>query len=233
MITEKYNYKSLKRKNVNGKRHYLLEGDESYTPMPSVTTILSETKPEADKAALDEWRKNVGSITADAVTMEAANRGTRLHKYLEGYCLTDELAVPGTNPYAQQSNKMAEIIIEKGMSYVTEIWGIEVPLCYPEIYAGTTDLVGLHKQDEAIIDFKQTNKPKTLERVQDYYLQLAFYGMAHNEMYGSNIQKGVILMCSKDFQYQEFVIEGLQWKKTEQKVWKRLEEYYTIISKVQ
>ena len=125
--------------------------------MPSVTTILDKTKPPADKEALEQWRRNIGTQAADAITMEAANRGTRMHKYLEDYCINGEIATPGSNPYAKQANKMAGIIVERGMKYVGEIWGTEVPVCHPGIYAGTTDCVGIHAGYESIIDFKQTN----------------------------------------------------------------------------
>ena len=226
MITNKYDYKKLKRQNVNGKRHYLLEGSKEYSPMPSVTTVLDITKPEADRQALANWKKNVGKANAQAITTEAAGRGTRMHKYLEDYCITDELAQPGTNPYAKQANKMAGIIIERGMKNVDEIWGVEVPVCHPNIYAGTTDCVGIHRGDEAIIDFKQSNKPKKEEWVQDYYLQLTAYGEAHNALYGTNIRKGVIMMCTKDFLYQEFVINLDEFDMHRKRWWNRVEEYF-------
>jgi len=228
MITQKYDYKSLKRQNVNGKRHYLLEGSAEYAPMPSVTTVLDKTKPADDREALANWRKNVGAQRAQAITTEAASRGTRMHKYLEDYCITDELAIPGSNPYAKQANHMASIIIDKGMINVDEIWGTEVPVCHPNIYAGTTDCVGVHKGGEAIIDFKQTNKPKKEEWIQDYYLQLAAYGEAHNALYGTNIRKGVIMMCSKDFEYQEFIIDLEDFDKHRRRWWNRVEQYFEM-----
>jgi len=228
MITHKFDYKSIKRQNVNGKRHYLLEGADSYAPMPSVTTVLDRTKPREDREALERWKRNVGKANAQAITTEAAGRGTRMHKYLEDYCITDELAIPGTNPYAQQANKMAGIIIDKGLSKVDEIWGVEVAVAHPNIYAGTTDCVGVHAGSEAIIDFKQTNKPKKLEWVQDYFLQLTAYGEAHNALYGSNIRKGVIMMCSKDYEYQEFVIDLEEFDKHRKRWWARVEKYFEM-----
>ena len=226
MITQKFEYKKLKRQNVNGKRHYLLEGSDTYSPMPSVTTVLDITKPQEARDALAQWKRNVGKVQAQAITTEASGRGTRMHKYLENYCLTDELATPGSNPYAKQANKMAQIIIDKGLSKMDEIWGVEIPLCHPNIYAGTTDLAGVHEGDEAIIDFKQTNKPKKIEWVQDYFLQLAAYGEAHNALHGTNIRKGVIMMCSKDYEYQEFVINLEDFDAHRRKWWKRVEEYF-------
>lgn len=226
MITNKYNYKRLKRQNVNGKRHYLLENSDEYSPMPSVTTVLDKTKPQADRDALANWKKNVGAVRAKAISSEAAGRGTRMHKFLEEYCIDDAPSDAGTNPYSIQAHKMADIIIDKGMSKMDELWGVEIPLCHPNIYAGTTDLAGVHEGDEAIIDFKQTNKPKKEEWIQDYYLQLAAYAEAHNALHGTNIRKGVIMMCSKDFEYQEFVINLEDFDEHRKRWWKRVEEYF-------
>ncbi len=228
MIIQKYDYKKLKRQNVNGKRHYLIEGTKEYLPMPSVTTILSITKPQADKDALEQWRKNVGRVNAHAITTEAAGRGTRMHKYLEDYIKIGTIPVPGTNPYAIQANKMATIVVEKGMKNVDETWGVEVPLCHPDIYAGTTDCTGIHLGDEAIVDFKQTNKPKKEEWIGDYYLQLTAYGECHNALYGTDIRKGVIMMCSKDFEYQEFIIKNEEYDHYRKLWWHRVEEYFEM-----
>jgi genome maintenance exonuclease 1 len=122
---------------------------------------------------------------------------------------------------------MAHTIISQGLSNCPEFWGTEVSLYFPKIYAGTTDLVGLHNSDEAILDFKQTNKPKQESWITDYYLQLVAYAECHNEVYGTKIRKGVILMCSKDNQYQEFIVEGNEFDEWSDRWWKRVEEYYT------
>lgn len=225
MIIERFNYKDLSRKQVNGRRLYNTPDGDA---VPSVTTILDKTKPREVVEALANWRKAVGHQKAKEITHEAACRGTRMHKYLENYVNDGGvLATPGSNPYAKQANKMADQIVRNGMCHVDEIWGMEVSLYFPGIYAGTTDMVGVHHGDEAIMDFKQTNKPKTEERVQDYYIQLTAYAEAHNEVYGTNIRKGVILMCSKDYEYQEFILEGDRWDEYRKKWWVRVEEYYT------
>ena len=124
-------------------------------------------------------------------------------KYLEDYILNSELSKAGSNPVSQQSRKMAQEIVDNGLVNVNEFWGVEVPLYFPKIYAGTTDCVGLYEDGPAIIDFKQTNKPKKTEWIQDYFLQLAAYAEAHNEVHGTKITKGVILMCSAEFKFQK------------------------------
>lgn len=219
----KFNYLELKKETIDGSRKYV-------TPdgfrVPSVTTILDATKSEEKKQALREWRKRVGEQKAQQITTEAAGRGTRMHKWLENYIKQGTSGEPGTNPYSKQSHEMAQTIIERGLSNCQEFWGTEVSLYFPEIYAGTTDLVGVHNNSDAIMDHKQTNKPKKREWIDDYFLQLAAYANAHNELYGTKIRKGVIFMCSADNQYQEFIVEGLEFDHYTDEWYKRLEQYY-------
>ena len=223
-LITKFPYKEMKRETTTEGRKYVTPDGSK---LPSVTTILDATKPLEAKKALIEWRRRVGEAKAKEITAEAAGRGTRMHKYLENYVLKGETGEPGSNPYSQQSHTMAHTIISQGLSNCPEFWGAEVSLYFPKVYAGTTDLVGLHSGDEAILDFKQTTKPKKREWIEDYFLQLTAYANAHNEVYGTKIRKGVILMCSADNQYQEFIVEGNEFDEWSERWWKRVEEYYT------
>ena len=224
MIIDKYPYTELKKGNYNGSRKYITPTGEK---LPSVTTVISATASEEKKQALNNWRKRVGYAKAQEITTEAAGRGTRMHKWLEDYIKTDVINDPGSNPYSQQSHVMAQTIIAEGLVNCDEYWGTEVSLWFPGIYAGTTDLVGVHSGDEAIMDHKQTNKPKKREWIDDYFIQMTAYADAHNEVYGTKIRKGVIFMCSKDNEYQEFIVEGKEFDKYHQLWLGKLEEYYT------
>jgi genome maintenance exonuclease 1 len=220
LITERYDYKEIKRKQIDGKRLYACPDGNA---VASVTTILDKTK---DKSHLIAWRKRVGEAKAQEIVTEAASVGTRMHKYLEDYIEFGEWPTPGSNPYAQQAHRMAEQVRDNAMGDVDEIWGSEINLYHPKIYAGTTDLVGQYKGQPAIMDFKQTNKPKKAEWVEDYYLQLTAYALAHNEVFGTNIREGHIFMCSRDLQYQQFDVWPDQFDKWEQKWWDRVYQYY-------
>jgi genome maintenance exonuclease 1 len=222
-IPNKYNYVPMSRVEIDGKRRYATPDGEK---LPSVTTILDATKSEESKKALMEWRKRVGAQKAQEITTEAAGRGTRMHKWLENYIKTGATGEPGSNPYSLQSHTMAQTIISEGLIKCNEYWGTEVPLYYPKIYAGTTDLVGVHDGDEAIMDHKQTNKPKKREWIEDYFVQLAAYANAHNEVHGTKIRKGVIFMCSADNLYQEFILEGSDFDKYSDIWFNRVEKYY-------
>jgi genome maintenance exonuclease 1 len=223
LLNSKFTYTKLARDESTGKRLYATPDGFK---VPSVTTILDKTKPAESRIALANWRKNVGEKKAQEIVTEAANRGTRMHTFLENYIKGDVLKETVSNPYAQQSLTMAKIVIDKGFPKINEVWGSEVPLYFPELYAGTTDCCGIHDGDESILDFKQTNKPKKLEYIGDYFLQLTAYAMAHNEIHKTNIRKGVILMCSKDYEYQEFILEPKDFDYWSEQWLKRVEQYY-------
>ena len=219
----KYNYVSLNKQTINGSRKYATPDGEH---LPSVTTILDATKSEESKQALQNWRNRIGVAKAQEITTEAAGRGTRMHKWLENYVKTGSTGEPGSNPYSIQSHQMASSIIAQGLIKCNEYWGTEVSLYFPKIYAGTTDLCGVHEGADAILDFKQTNKFKKREWIDDYFIQLTAYANAHNEVYGTKIRKGVILMCTADNIYQEFIIEGTEFDKYSDMWFKRVEKYY-------
>lgn len=232
-ITNKFPYEAMKRVNVDGSRRYLTPDGSK---VPSVTTILDSTKSEETKKALHQWRERVGHAKAQEITTEAASRGTRMHKWIEDYINLDVIGEPGSNPYSQQSFLMANEIINNGLTKCNEYWGTEVSLFFPEVYAGTTDLCGVHDGAEAIMDHKQSNKVKKREWIDDYFVQTAAYALAHNEVYNTSIRKGVIFMCIKPEmvnnvwekpQYMEFIIEGNEFDKYTNMWYKRLEKYYT------
>jgi genome maintenance exonuclease 1 len=233
MITQRYNYAPLSRETVDGKRHYCLPNGKK---VPSVTTILDKTKSSESREALANWKKRVGEQQAQQITTEAANRGTRMHSYLETYVMMDDLKPLPSNPFAHPSWFMAAEIILHGLGQVDEFWGVEVPVYYSGLYAGTTDCVGLWNGKPAIIDFKQSNKVKKREWIEDYFLQLAAYALAHDEMTGTEIDQGVILMAVQPKlledqtyttpQYLEFVVAGEEFAHWKNEWIKRVELYY-------
>lgn len=223
LLQPKFNYQSIKRKKVNGKRLY----DTESGPLPSVTTILDKTKPQESVQALNEWRKRVGSTEASRITTEAANVGTIMHNHLEVWLKNDDYN-PGNNIIHQQGLKMANVIIENIKPDLQEAWGAEVNLYYPGLYAGTTDLVGVWKQQESIMDFKQTNKPKKREWIEDYFMQGAAYGMAHNELFGTNIQSVAIFMCSRSLEFQLFEINGSEFDHYCEKWAQRVQAFHGV-----
>ena len=220
-----YRYPKTVREMVEGQRHYILNNEK----LPSVTTVLKHTESAEKRESLAAWRERVGEAEATRIVDSAGARGTAMHKILEKYILgegyLDETTV------GKEAHNMATQVINSGLSNITEYYGTECTLYYPGLYAGQTDLVAIHKGADAIIDFKQTNKPKKREWIEDYCLQLAAYAMAHNFIYKTKITKGVVMMCSKDNYYQEFVIEGAEFQKYKHNFLRRVDEYYKSKSK--
>tara|TARA_R100000781_G_scaffold91592_1_gene56705 strand:+ start:45 stop:644 length:600 start_codon:yes stop_codon:yes gene_type:complete len=191
------------------------------TKLPSVTTILAQTK---DQSYLDRWKAKVGYEEAERIKNLSSKRGTSMHKFIEkhitgaGY---DDLTEIG-----QQAKPMAQKIIDIGLTPVSEYYGSEVSLYYPGLYAGSTDLVCMHNGKETIADFKQANKPKREDWIEDYFLQIGAYAMAHDYVHGSNIEQGVIMICTPDLYYQEFKFDGEMMKNYRHKFLQRLSQFY-------
>jgi len=223
---QKYPYEELSKTSKDGKRYYTTPDGALAKTVPSVTTVLSATK---DMTHLHAWRKKVGAQKAQQITQESANIGTVMHSSLEKHVKGKERK-PGTNFIHQKAHAMANIIIDNGLTNVSEVWGAEVSLLYPELYAGTTDLVGVCKNEPAIIDFKQARKLKKKEWVEDYFLQLVAYAEAHNKMYDTQIQTGRVFICTQDNKFQTFEINNkLLYEHWAGQWYSKLEEYYKKI----
>ncbi len=196
LITRKFDYLPLERIDHPDGRKYIVGPGR---PLPSVTTILSKTK---DNSFLKEWADRVGEKEAERIRVEASTLGAGMHNNLEKYILGQ----PMTGQFMTVA--LANVIVKKGLCNVNEVWGTEVGLFTDDLYAGTTDLVGLHKGVPAIMDFKNSLNDKEREWIEDYFMQLCAYAISHNEMFGTNIQKGVVMIATRAGKYQEFIIEG-------------------------
>ena len=217
---QRYQYDELSKASRNGKRHY--ETPDGRT-VPSVTTVLSATK---DMTALNAWRKRVGEQEAKRITTESANIGTVMHRSLEKH-VKGEARKPGSNLIQQKAHTMANVIIDNGLKDITEVWGSEVSLHYPELYAGTTDLVAVYKGEPAICDFKQSRKLKKKEWIEDYFLQLVAYSEAHNKLYETDIKTGRVFICTQNNEFQTFEIDRYEHWTSEW--YKKLEQYYKLV----
>ena len=218
----KFIYPTSTRSIVQGSRHYSVNEEN----LPSVTTILKATESEEKKAKLAEWKNRVGHKQAEIISREATSRGSSMHDYLEKFLLGKlNMDLLGDNT---REKMMADQIIESGLrDKLSEIWGCEATLYYPGKYAGAADCIGIYENKESIIDFKNANKPKKDEWIDDYYLQCAAYSMAHNTVYGTNIAQGVILLCTKDNIFQRFIIDGERFKNYQDQFMEKVEQFYS------
>ena len=216
----KYTYKDGKQINEKSGRVYDVDGSR----LPSVTSILGKTK---DEQFLKDWIKKVGEAEAERIKNNSSRRGTSMHKFIESY--VTGVGYDDLTEFGQEAKPMAEKVIEIGLAPVEEYYGSEVTLYYPGLYAGATDLVCNHNGIESIVDFKQANRPKRKEWVEDYFLQIAAYAMAHDYVHGSEIRQGVIMMCTPDLYYQEFRITDHELRQYKHKFLKRLDMYHDLL----
>jgi len=223
---KQFDYPESIRSLINDERHY----DIGQEKLPSVTTILQATQSDEKKKVLEDWKNRVGADNAENIKNEAANRGSIMHRIIEGHLmgqrhadLSDQGILAGT---------MAQTIIDEGLEgSMNEIWGTEITLYYPKLYAGASDLAGIYEGRESIMDFKQSNKPKQKAWITDYFLQLAAYATAHNQVYGTRIQSGTILMCTKDNYFQKFTVQGAEFQRFMWDWLRRVDLYYNNLDK--
>ena len=223
---KKFNYPTSTRALYNGKRLY----DVNNEKLPPVTSILESTKPQSEIDSLNRWKQEVGARQAEIISKESRDRGSSMHVFLERFLLGKlNLELLDDNTLEK---RMADEIIENGLkNKLEEIWGVEATLYYPGKYAGAADLIGIYENYESLIDFKQSNKPRKHEWNSNYYMQLGGYILAHNLVYGTNINQGVILVCTKDNLFQRFVIYGQELKEYQNRFLERVEQYYSMIKK--
>ena len=216
----KYTYVHASSNTVQGARTYDVQG----LRLPSVTTVLAKTK---DQSYLTNWKNKVGHEEAERIKNLSSKRGTAMHKFIEKYI--QKSGYEDLTPIGVEAKPMAQKIIETGLTPVSEYYGAEVTVHYPGLYAGSTDLVCLHNDMETIVDFKQSNRPKKEEWIEDYFLQIAAYAMAHDEVHRSRIRQGIIMVCTPDLYYQEFKFSGADLRSKKHKFLKRLDEYHEIM----
>ena len=217
-----YTYPASTRSTVDGFRTY----DVNDEKLPSVTTILGATKDQEAIDSINRWKAKVGEEAATRIRDTAASRGTNMHLHLERH-VTGEGHLDLTEE-GKVAKAMADTIIAKGFNDLQEIWGSEVTLFYPGLYAGATDLVGTYDYEDSIIDFKQSNKPKRREWIEDYFMQLGAYAMAHNQVYKTEITQGVILMCTPDNYFQKFQVKGKEFIRYQHKFLEKVDQYYNL-----
>ena len=215
-----YEYPKTVRSSIDGVRKYSI-GQEK---LPSVTTIISGTQDPSKTASLTKWKLKVGEVEAERIKNTAALRGTAMHTYLEHYVKGGN--VLDLTDLGRVASSMGDTIIEKGLPDMDEVWGVETTLFYPGLYAGQTDMCGVYQGRESIIDFKQSNKPKRAEWIDDYKLQLAAYATAHDQVYGTSIEQGVVLMCTPDNFFQRFIVNGSEFREWKWKWLQKVSDYY-------
>jgi genome maintenance exonuclease 1 len=162
---------------------------------PSITTMLGQTMPPDKAAVLQRWRDSIGHEEADAHSKRATDHGTMVHTCVERFLLGTPIDAPVDGepvpPRALESVQSLKLKLKK----ISLIYGQEQAVWSKTLkLAGRFDCMGVYDGVPSIIDFKTSGRMKTREDIADYELQLAFYAIAHNELFGTDVRNGVILM---------------------------------------
>ena len=201
----------------------------------SPSRIFDGTK---DKSGLVAWRKRVGEEEASRMTEEGLSIGKSLHKYLENsiwkFCNVQyqnhpPLINPEYHPHAELAAKMGNIVLEKGLkNSLEEVYGLEAYIYYSIYYRGVIDLVGRYEGADAIVDFKTKKQMPKKEWMEDWFMQVVSYGMAHNFRCGTNIKKGVVLLITRELEFKRIIIEGDEWNKYYKMFCRKLRDFIVI-----
>jgi hypothetical protein len=167
-----YHAKSIRE----GGQSYFM--DERGVRLPSVTTILNATKPQADREALAQWRSRLGAAEANRIAGAASRRGTLTHKQIKNYLLGVESDCPETaQPYWES--------LQPVLADIRDVRLVESSVFHYDLgYAGKVDCIANYQGTDCVCDWKTADRPKgSVERLHDGPLQLAAYCGAANHCY--------------------------------------------------
>ena len=212
-ILEKYNYRIFTTNKVDNLRYYCLSEDLN---VPSVTSIIRSTK-------ADYYRQIPKKITTP---MEI---GDMMHKYLQQYLTETSTPIMKTsNSFLAES--LAQIVIDNLISKLDEIWGSEVSVCYTDKYAGTIDLIGIYDGKICVIDYKSSYKTKTIDELEDFFIQCAAYVIAHDWQYNTNIDSMMIFQVTRYGDFEQNIMHSNQMEIYKRKWFNKLELFYSELS---
>ncbi len=192
-MPDRFPYPSINTIDHNNQRWYCVSDTEIY---PSITTVLGYTMPPDKAASLQAWRDRVGKEEAERISRAATDRGSAVHRLIELHLIEE-----GSRDFREELAKHPKSYVAMfnamriKLKRVSTVYGQEVALYNRTLgVAGRCDCVGEWEGVQSIIDFKTSNRVKTVHDIEDYWLQIAFYAAAHNEMFGTDIRQGVVLM---------------------------------------
>jgi len=176
-----------------------------FTPdgnFPSVTTILGKT---ANNVWLQRWKDRVGEEEAARISKAATDRGEIVHKYLERFWDGSNSVYEDLQLEEPVTKKMILNLIDATKVGITKVWAQEIPVWSKQLrYAGRVDMFGEWKGVPSVIDFKTSKKKKQAKDIKDYFIQCTAYACAHNEMFGTDLKKIVVLITVENSEVQVF-----------------------------
>lgn len=154
---------------------------------PSITTILGHK----EKPHLTNWRNSLGPVKASAEMARAAARGSAVHLMIERM-LKNETDVTKD----QQLEHVLEFnTLRLHLKNIDDILTQETPLWSDDLRAaGRVDCIANWCGVPSIIDFKTSTNSKTVDMIEDYWLQTTAYAIMCKERYDIDIEQAVIVM---------------------------------------
>ena len=213
---EKYNYPVYHVNKINNIRFYSVSENLN---VPSVTSILRLTNP---KQPINF------SLNYKTDSMEIGNY---MHKYLEHYVSRDDSFHSDTKNYVI-AKKLAQIIIDNFIDNLDEAWGTEVSVLYKNLYAGTIDLIGKKDERLSVIDYKSSYRKKTKEEMEEHFLQLAAYAVAHDWQYKTNIDSLIVFLAIRNGEFEKTVISGQELDSYKEKWFERLDVFLKLTENI-
>lgn len=205
---------------VNRRRVYEINGHR----YPGVTTVLSVTKPAEARQALQQWRKRIGAEAAQKISNKASSAGTRLHKQIARFLQGDPVEVPvDVTGYWESILPILESVDEALL--------VEGAVWHDDGYVGFPDAVMVYQGRICICDWKTSIKPKKLEWISDYCLQVAAYSKAFERVYeqtGIEVEGALIAIALDNTPAQTFWLDRETVEHHWQAFQQRLDEYYRI-----
>lgn len=160
------------RTRINRRQAYQVAG-HCY---PGVTTILSATKPPEARAALQQWRQRVGAEAARTISGQASSTGTRLHKQIAAHLREEPVAIPVDITGYWTSIRPVLASVDEALLVEGAVW-------HDAGYVGFPDALIVDQNQVWVCDWKTALKPKKLEWIEDYCLQVAAYSQAIQQVY--------------------------------------------------
>ena len=140
---------------------------------PSPTSIFSALNKKEHNFFMQQMKDK------NSATYKATQKGTKTHRVLETGEAHDAFG-----------EKILEVYNNNIACDVDETWGKEMGLVsMVHRYKGKFDGIGVYKGQPTVWDYKKTNSRKTLSGMHKWFRQCAAYAIAHNEMYGTDIQQ--------------------------------------------
>ena len=205
----KYDYKDYNVSKINGIRYYQINENKL---VPSVTSILNTTKPN-----FVSTQKNMNNASFDAMAI-----GNLMHQYLD-YYISSKTNFRQTDKNFLIAESLAKIIIENCIKNFDEIWGSEASVHYKNRYAGTIDLIGVINKKLFLIDYKSSYRRKTKEEIDEHFLQLAAYTLAHDWQYKTKIDSIMVFLCMRNGNFEEIVVSSDELKEYQTRWFERLD----------